>query len=241
VAERQREPDKAIHAVRARIRYLTTRIRRGRRQARHARAKIEHFQRVGKEAVKEWERADKQKAPKQRAKRRAKRKAKRAARKRAFWHEALDDIQDGQEKAVARRKRAYKKLALLKKIHAEEKDVSSGGDTGRVMMDGWPMAGWLAQDLTTARQRGLWGGSVVSGVRTSAQSVSLCYGICGRPSCTGLCAGTASNHNCDACRFPEGAADVSDYYRCEAAASILGLRYTNDLPIDRVHMSHSGH
>jgi len=223
-----------IDAVRARIAYLTKRIRRGRKQAAYARGRITHFTKVGKQAVADWRKAEA--AGKRGAMALAKARARRAARKRAYWREVLDDIEDGQEKAVARRKRQWKKLRILKAQVAEE----VGGDHV-VTFDGKPCADWLAEDFAEARRRGLWSGYLVSGVRTSERSVELCYGICGAPSCPGLCAGVASNHNCDNCAYPRGAGDVTDYYRCESASAILDLRYTNDLAGDRVHMSANGH
>lgn len=182
------------------------------------------------------------------AKAKAKRKTKRAHRKASFFREAVDDASDGLQKAVARRKKQKRKLRILKRVHEELHDAQvqpspglTGDGNGRVIYDGRPCAAWLANEFQEARDRGLWGGVLVSGVRTSAQSTALCFGMCGAPSCSGTCAGVNSNHNCDDCHYPRGAGDVTDFIRCETASQILGNRYRNDLPRDLVHMSASGH
>jgi hypothetical protein len=82
--------------------------------------------------------------------------------------------------------------------------------TGAVIFDGKPCAAWIAEILTAARASGVWRGYMLSGVRTSSESVALCEAMCGAPSCPGRCGGTASNHNCDVCGDGEGAADVTD-------------------------------
>lgn len=87
-----------------------------------------------------------------------------------------------------------------------------------------------------------WSGTVVSGIRTTAHSIDLCFGMCGAPSCPGTCAGAGSNHNCDgACPYPEGALDVSDFFRFKAIGQEIGSPLINDLPADPVHFSVSGH
>jgi len=110
---------------------------------------------------------------------------------------------------------------------------------GVVTFDGKPCAAWIAADLQEARDKGLWGGVLISGYRTPAYSTSLCYGICGAPSCPGRCAGASSNHS----KYvrPEGAADVSDYVRCEAAMRQIGSPLHNAIgPSDPNHLSASG-
>ena len=206
---------KAIDGVLARIKYLTKRVRRLGADAHKAEGQRKHFAKVAKDAHADYVKAEKM--GKQGAMAQAKARTQRAHRKVAYWDEQADDAKHGYRRSVKRREHQRKKFRELKKIHRDRKDASSGGDTGRVLMDGRPVPGWLAHDLQKAKNAGLWGGYVVSGVRTSAQSTALCYGICGRPTCSGICAGTSSNHNCDPCNYPEGAADVTDFYRCTAA------------------------
>lgn len=108
--------------------------------------------------------------------------------------------------------------------------------------DGKPVAKCAIPYLRYARNHG-WRGSLNSGWRSPAYSQSLCYAMCGRPSCAGLCAGTASNHvgsNCD--RF---AVDVSDYYKFGQLMRQMPIpvgkhRIYNALSRDPVHYSPSG-
>ena len=106
--------------------------------------------------------------------------------------------------------------------------------------DGVPVAKTFIPVLTWCRQNG-WHGRLVSGYRTPAYSESLCYRMCGRPSCPGRCAGRSTNH---AYATPERfAGDVSDYYnfgrivaRCPLRPKVhnsLGAR-------DPVHFSPQG-
>lgn len=76
--------------------------------------------------------------------------------------------------------------------------------------DGVRCALWLIPYLQWARAHG-WRGRLVSGWRDPVYSESLCYRMCGRPSCPGRCAGRASNHSGSV--KPHGACDVSDYSR----------------------------
>lgn len=85
-----------------------------------------------------------------------------------------------------------------------------------------------------------WPGHVVSGYRDPAYSESLCYAMCGAPSCPGKCAGRASNH---AGNGPERfALDVSDYakFKQVVAKCPVNPKIKNDLPVDPVHFSPNG-
>lgn len=114
------------------------------------------------------------------------------------------------------------------------------GKKGLMWMNGKAVPRWIYDELMKAKKYG-WRGYVVSGVRTSAYSEQLCYGICGRPKCPGLCAGRASNHNADPpYEYPDGAVDVTDYYTLDRISKQHGLRIKNRLPRDRVHFSSSG-
>lgn len=87
-----------------------------------------------------------------------------------------------------------------------------------------------------------WSGVVTSGVRTATHSVELCEAMCGATSCPGRCAGATSNHNCsNGCAYPEGAIDVGDYYKFGAIQREIGSPLRNELPVDPVHYSVSGH
>lgn len=134
-------------------------------------------------------------------------------------------------------KRRYRRRAnrLTRKIRHQRKVRRR---PGLVWYDGKQVASWIADDLDKARAHG-WHGVVVSGYRTPAYSESLCYRMCGRPSCPGTCAGRSSNHS-QGYIFPNGAVDVTDYYRLAEVAAQLGLRIKNRLPRDRVHFSNSG-
>lgn len=105
--------------------------------------------------------------------------------------------------------------------------------------DGRAVANWLIPYLQWGRDNG-WRGTLVSGWRDPAYSESLCYRMCGRPSCPGKCAGRSSNHS--GSDKAKGAVDVSDYIRfgqlmthCPHSPHIF-----NNLPVDRVHFSATG-
>lgn len=82
--------------------------------------------------------------------------------------------------------------------------------SGVTTYDGTPVAKWLVPYLQYARSHG-WQGRLNSGWRSPAYSESLCYRMCGAPTCAGKCAGKGSNHA--GSDKPRGAVDVSDYYR----------------------------
>ena len=105
--------------------------------------------------------------------------------------------------------------------------------------DGHPVANAAIPILQWARANG-WRGQLVSGWRDPKYSQSLCYRMCGRPSCPGLCAGLASNH---VGSTPERfAMDVSDYvkFRSLMARYPGPIKVHNSLPRDPVHFSPSG-
>ena len=109
--------------------------------------------------------------------------------------------------------------------------------------DGRPVAKHFIPYLNYARNHG-WQGHLNSGWRSPAYSESLCYAMCGAPSCPGRCAGRASAHSQST--PPYGAIDVSDYWKFAELMRSMPLpagapRIFNDLPIDRVHFSYNGH
>ena len=84
-----------------------------------------------------------------------------------------------------------------------------------------------------------WSGTVTSGYRTPEYSESLCFDMCGAPSCPGTCAGRSSNHSGKV--YPRGAIDVSDEATFGAIMRRLGNPIKNSLgPADPVHFSVSG-
>lgn len=114
---------------------------------------------------------------------------------------------------------------------------------GVVTFDGLPCAGWIAHELTRAREHG-WGGVLVSGYRTPQHSQDLCFAMCGAPSCPGRCAGLSSNHCCPPsfkCQRPEGAADVTLYDQLLEILRRIGSPLKGGmLPSDPVHFSATG-
>lgn len=112
---------------------------------------------------------------------------------------------------------------------------------GFATFDGKTVMKWMVPYLEEARRKG-WKGVVVSGVRTPAYSVHLCFGICGRSFCPGKCAGLASNHNALPTQGrPFGALDVSDYVRFGQIQREIGSPLHNALGAqDPVHFSVSG-
>lgn len=150
-------------------------------------------------------------------------------------------------KHLTKKKEAHEKLLHKLQEHreewkeeqAEDRSNYDKGSTKIVTMDGKPIVEDIAYWLDLIRKRGMWHGVVVSGYRTPAYSTSLCYGMCGAPSCPGRCAGASSNHAKTG--YPGPAADVTDYFNCEDALIDVGSGYKNNLPLDRVHMSKSGY
>lgn len=117
-------------------------------------------------------------------------------------------------------------------------DASSPSGVGT--FDGKQVAKWIIPILQKARQSGLWHGSVLSGFRTPAYSLSLCRQMCGAPSCPGRCAGTDSNHS--GTQAPHGAVDVSDPAGLTAALAHLNLsnQLKHTLSSDANHFSRTG-
>lgn len=108
--------------------------------------------------------------------------------------------------------------------------------------DGRPVASYFVPHLKWARAHG-WHGTLVSGYRTPAYSESLCYHMCGHPTCPGRCAGRFTNHaGLDPNKTPTGAVDVSDYINFGniIAHSPYSPHIHNSLPNDRVHFSPHG-
>lgn len=123
--------------------------------------------------------------------------------------------------------------------HGNETAVASDNDAeGVETFDGKEVAAWIVPWLQKSRDAG-WGGVVSSGYRTPEYSESLCFDMCGAPSCPGTCAGRSSNHSGK--KYPAGAVDVTDFETFGRIQPEIGSPLKNDLPADRVHFSVSGH
>jgi hypothetical protein len=118
-----------------------------------------------------------------------------------------------------------------------EKKAQNPSVSGITMFDGKPVASWIVPWLLKARANG-WRGYVMSGYRTPEYSESLCYGICGNPSCPGRCAGRTSGHSQKV--FPRGCVDCTDYLNLANIFVRIGAPLKNNLPVDRPHFSNSG-
>lgn len=119
--------------------------------------------------------------------------------------------------------------------------------TGTTVFDGRTVPNWFIPDLKEARKSGMWWGSVISGVRTAAQSIALCWAICKAAFCPGLCAGANSNHNAEAPVEPgDGAIDVTDhiglarYMAWKYGPNKSNWPFKNTLANDQNHYSKSG-
>lgn len=111
---------------------------------------------------------------------------------------------------------------------------------GVTTFDGVRVARWLVPYLQYARAHG-WKGRLVSGWRDPVYSESLCYHMCGAPSCPGRCAGRSSNHSGSS--RPKSAVDVSyytDFGRIVARAGLTPRIFNALGARDPVHFSASG-
>lgn len=221
--------------LRERLRWWSRAVRARGTDLKKAEARREHFDKVGRQAHHDWVAARKRKQPAKADA--AKQRAQRAHKKSAWWDEQADDIRDGFKKAVHRREEVKKHIAFRKRQQSEATGFTTPQKPWNTLHR--PVCGWFVPILDEARQKG-WRGIVVSGVRTSAESVGLCQAMCRANSCPGRCAGTASNHNATTCQKPQGAVDVTDYYTLSAVLRQMGNPIYNALPIDRVHFSATG-
>jgi hypothetical protein len=107
-------------------------------------------------------------------------------------------VRRGMERRIAQRK------------NAKQNDHHATQTHGVGRFDGIVVAACAIPYMQWAREHG-WQGHLVSGWRDPKYSQSLCFRMCGRPSCPGKCAGLSSNHvGSEPSRF---AIDVSDYWR----------------------------
>lgn len=142
----------------------------------------------------------------------------------------------GQTKEAVARGKTHRRKRRLWVIRNRVRSVLMPG-VGT--FDGIPVAKTAIPVLKWCRAHG-WNGRLVSGYRTPAYSESLCYSMCGRPSCPGRCAGRSTNHAyATPVRF---GLDVSDYVNFGHIVAKCPLRphVHNALPNDLVHFSPSG-
>lgn len=99
---------------------------------------------------------------------------------------------------------ARKKANIVARLARHRRSAGRTADGRKLYwFTGRPVVAELYPHLVWARKHG-WKGVVTSGYRSPTYSRSLCYAMCGAPSCPGRCAGIASNH-------VRAAIDVSDY------------------------------
>lgn len=134
-------------------------------------------------------------------------------------------------------RRGMERRTKQRRLNKKNDHAAKKNGVGR--FDGIPVANVMIPHLQWARANG-WRGVLVSGWRDPRYSQSLCFRMCGRSSCPGMCAGTSSNHvgNTPA-RF---AGDVTDYIRFGQLMKRCPCqpRIFNRLPRDLVHFSPSG-
>ena len=141
----------------------------------------------------------------------------------------IDDTQE------TLRKRIEQKLEWLEEHPAPRPDR----DGDLIEIDGKPVSAGVGREVLRIRAAGRWGGSVVSGYRTPEHSESLCFGMCGKPSCPGMCAGRSSRHTQKGGR--NGAVDVSEWWTFRQECERLHSWLDNILgPADPVHFSDIG-
>lgn len=158
----------------------------------------------------------------------------------AYEHrdDAVEHLVKKRKAHEAVRRDLREKRQEIKEDHRAASGPGKKGSSSIVTFDGVQVVSDAAYWLAEARKHG-WHGTLVSGYRSPAYSTSLCYGMCGAPSCPGRCAGASSNHARTA--YPGPAVDVTDFITCERVLIDIGSGYYNDLPYDLVHMSKSGH
>jgi len=120
-----------------------------------------------------------------------------------------------------------------------------GVQLGTTIIDGHPVANWIAREVLWARRNG-WSGTVTSGVRSVAEQRQACINVCGNPNgCPGTCAKPGSSNH-QGILYPAGAIDVGSEDQARQLILILRsypgvsrLRW-GALPNDRVHLSATG-
>lgn len=160
-------------------------------------------------------------------------------------------LRDAARRLVATGSRTMRIGSLMKAIparttppasnkHADVNLPSTRG--GTVVIDGVKVAAWIADVVLWVRRDG-WNGHVSDGYRSVADQRIACTHVCGNPNgCPGRCAkpGTSNHQRTE---FPGGAVDVTEYedFGRRAKRYPHGPTVKNDLPLDRVHFSYTGH
>lgn len=143
----------------------------------------------------------------------------------------------GQTKAVVARGR---KRRIRRRRWVARNQVTSYVKPGVSHFDGRPVAKCAVPLLTWARKNG-WHGRLVSGWRDPKYSQSLCYNMCGRPSCPGRCAGLSSNHvGSSPARFAMDVSDYANFGRIIAHCPLQPKVHNSLGARDPVHFSPSG-
>lgn len=156
-----------------------------------------------------------------------------------MWHPKAVKYSDRQRVFRGARRR------IEQRRHARANARAARKTQGVGTYDGVPVANVAIAILNWCRHPTdggeAWDGRLVSGWRSAAYSISLCLRMCGRVFCPGRCAGASTNHTgTTPDRF---AIDVSSYvkFRRVVARCPIKPHIFNDLPIDPVHFSPSGH
>lgn len=143
----------------------------------------------------------------------------------------------GQTKRTVSRARARR---IRRRRWVAQNQIRSYVKPGVGRFDGKPVAKCAIPLLQWARQNG-WRGSLVSGWRDPKYSQSLCYNMCGRPSCPGRCAGLASNHvGSTASRFAMDVSDYANFGRLMARCPLRPKVHNSLGARDPVHYSPAG-
>lgn len=153
------------------------------------------------------------------------------------------------ERSVAMKRRDKQRRDDAAKLRRQHHESNREDQDGLAMWRGFTVAAWMVGEATGPNgtrtnwlqksvDRG-WSGGLYSGFRDPAYSESLCFQICGAPSCSGTCAGRSSNHSQ---KGPPnwGAIDVHEGERFGQIQRQMGSPLKNNLPNDRPHYSYTG-
>lgn len=140
------------------------------------------------------------------------------------------------DQAVLHR-RADRKLRWLRK-HPQPLDPD---ENDLILVDGVPCSEDIGREILRIRRFGRWKGRLLSGWRSIAHSIELCFGICGASSCPGRCAGAGTRHvEKSGDGSNRGAGDLTDYITFREECARHGSFLENHLPLDLPHFSDAG-
>jgi hypothetical protein len=212
---------KHLQVVKRELRKINERLDDLRAARRHRRTRTLYWRNVYKRRKKKYGEDD--------------RRTKDALHKARISQQLGEEIKKTQRVLIIRAERKLKRLKKFEKNHPPKLDPD--GD-GLITIDGKQAAKEVGKEVLRIRKAGRWKGYIVSGYRTPAYSESLCYNMCGRPFCSGMCAGRSTNHARKGGR--SGAVDLTDYITFRYECQRLGSFLENHLPRDLVHFSDSG-